>query len=191
VDRSPAVRASVVRDTLAFLDKFEPGAQKRVLDRVPLASREVIANTARSSWISIEHDHWTIDAMIDIFGRPRAIECWRASLADLIERPLLRTFVGGMLTVMGRDPVRVVGLLVKGWSLVYRDLCDPQLITSSAGETIIQFRDIAPEIREHHNYLYSWNAACQGFARLGQVRGSVVFTTAPDLSSAEAKFSWG
>jgi hypothetical protein len=185
------VRASVVRDTLAFLDKFEPGSQRRVLDRVPRASRDVIENTPRSSWISVDHDHWVIDAIIDIFGRPRAIQCWRASLTDLIERPLLRTFVAGMLVVIGRDPVRVVGLLVKGWPLVYRDLCDPQLITSSEGELSIQFRDIAPEIREHHNYLCSWDAACQGFSQLGQVRGSVVFTTAPDLSSAEAKFSWG
>jgi hypothetical protein len=179
-----------VRDTLEFLDKFEAGLQQRVLDRVPKTSREVILNTPRSSWIAIEHDHWTIDAMIDILGRPRAIECWRRSLADLIERPLLRAFVGGMLVVMGRDPARVVGLLVKGWSLVYRDLCVPQLLLSAKGEPVIQFRKIAPEIRKYQNYLSSWDAACQGFARLGQVRGSVIFTTAPDLSSAEAKFSW-
>jgi hypothetical protein len=190
VERSPAVRASVVRDTLAYLDKFEPGAQQRVLDRVPPTSRDVIAHTPRSSWIPIEHDHWTIDAMIEIFGRPRAIECWRDSLADLIERPLLRNFVAGMLVVMGRDPVRLIGLLVKGWSLVYRDLCAPQLSTTKQGEPVIQFCDIAPQVRAHPNYLSSWDGACQGFAALTQVRASVVFTAAPDCSSAEAKFSW-
>src|SRR4051794_9369406 len=62
----PAIRASAVRDTLAFLDTFEPGSRQRVLDAVPAASREVIEQTPGSSWISIEHDHWTIDAMIDI-----------------------------------------------------------------------------------------------------------------------------
>ena len=96
-----------------------------------------------------------------------------------------------MLVVMGRDPAHVVGLLVKGWSLVYRDLCDPHLVLSAKGEPIIQFLKIAPEVRKYQNYLSSWDAACQGFARLGQVRGSVIFTTALDLSSAEAKFSWG
>ena len=33
--RHPAVRASAVQDSLAFLDTFEPGAQARVLDLVP------------------------------------------------------------------------------------------------------------------------------------------------------------
>jgi hypothetical protein len=186
----PAVRASAVRDTLTFLDKFEEGAQSRVLERVPRASREVIESTPRSSWISIEHDHWTIDAMIDNFGRERAISCWRGAMVNLVDRPLLRNFVSGMVKVMGRDPVSVVRFFAKGWPLVYQDLCEPRLIATRDGQPTIRFENIAPAVRQYSNYLYSWHGVCQGFAHIAQVRGSVDFEVAPDLSWAEATFFW-
>jgi hypothetical protein len=190
LEKFPSVRASAVRDTLDFLDKFEPGARARVLERVPAVSRDVIESTAGFSWISIEHDHWTIDAMIEIFGRERAIACWRDSVSNLLGRPFLRDFVIQMLKVIGRSPVSVVRLFAKGWSLVYRDLCDPVLIATADGQPAIRFENIAPAIQQYGNYLYSWHGACQGFAQIARVHGSVSFETAPDLTWAEAKFFW-
>lgn len=186
----PAIRASAVRDTLAFLDKFEPGSRARVMAAVPAASREVIEQTPASSWISIEHDHWTIDAMIEIFGRERAITCWRDVLPALVDRPLLRNFVSGMMKVMGRSPVSVVRLLAKGWPLVYRDMCEPKLMATGDSQPTIRFENIAPAVRKYSNYLYSWHGGCQGYAHIAQVRGRVTFEVAPDLEWAEAKFYW-
>ena len=158
----PAIRASAVRDTLAFLDKFEPGSRQRVLDAVPLASRQVIDETPGSSWVPIADDHWTIDAMIDIFGRDRAIACWRDAFANLVDRPLLRNFVSGMVKVIGHSPVSVVRLFAKGWPLVYRDMCVPKLIATGDSQPTIRFENIAPEVREYSNYLHCWHGACQG-----------------------------
>ena len=187
---SPAVRASAVRDTLAYLDKFEPGSRQRVLALVPPASREIIEAAPSSAWIPLEHDHWTIDAMIEVFGRDRAIECWRGALANLVDRPLLRNFVSSMLKVMGRSPVSVVRLFAKGWPLVYRDVCEPTLIVARDNQPTIRFEDISPVVRTYSNYLHSWHGACQGFAFIAQVQGRVTFEVAPDLSWAEAKFYW-
>jgi hypothetical protein len=179
-----------VRDTLAFLDKFEPQARARVLERVPPESREIIENTAGSSWISIEDDHWTVDAMIEIFGRERAIRCWRDSVADLVDRPLLRNFVSGMMRVLGRSPASVVRLFAKGWPLVYQDLCEPHLVATSDAQPIIRFADISSAVRRYPNYLDCWHGACQGFALIAQVRGHVDFEVGPDRTWAEAKFFW-
>ena len=190
MSRSPAIRASAVRDTLAFLDKFEPGAQSKVMARVPAASREAIESATRSGWISIHDDHFTIDAIIETFGRPRAIQFWRQTLAELIERPLLGNFVSGMVRVFGRDPARVVALFPRGWSLVYRDLCTPRLLSGAGGQPVIRFENIAPEVRAYPNYLYSWHGVCQGFAHIARVQGNVEFSVAPDASAAEAKFYW-
>jgi hypothetical protein len=186
----PAIRASAVRDTLAFLDKFEPDLRRRVMERVPAASREVIKNTPGSSWIPIEHDHFTIDAIIELLGTERAIHCWRDSVADLVDRPLLRNFVSGMVKVLGRSPTSVVRLFAKGWPLVYQDLCVPKLIATPDGQPTIRFDEIAPEIRRYSSYLHSWNGACQGFAHVAKVKGDVHFTVAPDFAWAEAKFFW-
>lgn len=190
VSSGPAVRASAVRDTLAFLDKFDPGAQSEVLARVPLASREAILSAPRTSWISIEDDHYTIDAIIGVFGRERAIRFWRDSLADLVERPLLGNFVSGMVRVFGRDPTRVVALFPRGWSLVFRDMCTPRLVSGAGGQPVIRFEHIAPEVGKYPNYLHSWHGSCQGFAHIARVQGTVAFTVSPDLSVAEAKFFW-
>jgi hypothetical protein len=187
---NPAIRASAVRDTLAFLDKFEPGSRRRVMERVPAVSREIIEGTPASSWVPIEHDHWTVDAMIELFGTERAIECWRDSVAALVNRPLLRNFVSGMVAVLGRSPTSVVRLFAKGWPLVYQDLCEPKLIATPDGQPTIRFDNIAPEVRRYTNYLHSWNGACQGFAHVAKVKGDVRFTVASDFAWAEAKFFW-
>jgi hypothetical protein len=186
----PAIRASAVRDTLAFLDKFEPSSRRRVMERVPAASREIIENTAGSSWIPIEHDHWTVDAMIELFGTERAIQCWRDSVANLVSRPLLKNFVSGMVAVLGRSPTSVVRLFAKGWPLVYQDLCEPKLIAAVDGQPTIRFDNIAPEVRRYTNYLHSWHGACQGFAHVARVKGHVSFDVSPDFAWAEAKFFW-
>jgi hypothetical protein len=176
---------------LDFLSVFEQGARERVMARVPEASREVIENTPRSSWIGIEHDHFTIDAMIQIFGRDRAIRCWADSVASLVDRPLLRTFVSGMLGVFGRDPVRVVSLFPKGWPLVYRDCCELSMERAPDQSPILKFRNIAPLVRKHSNYLLSWHGACLGFASIAKANGHVDFVISKDAASADARFSWG
>jgi hypothetical protein len=183
------VRASAVRDTLAFLDKFEPGSRAKVMAGVPAASREVIETTPRSGWIAIEHDHHTIDGIIRLFGRTRAIQCWREALTALIERPLLGGFVKGMVDLFGRDPARVVALFPRAWPLVYRDVCSPRL-HNDGRRPMIRFESIAAEVRTHPNYLHSWNGACQGFAEIARVHGHVEFKVAPDCNVAEAIFSW-
>jgi hypothetical protein len=160
------------------------------MQRVPAASRELIETTPRSGWISVEDDHWTVDAMVEIFGPERAMLCWRGAVANLVDRPLLRNFVSGMLNVLGHSPVTVVRLFAKGWPLVYQDLTEPQIIATPDGHPTIRFERISPLVRRYPNYLLSWHGACQGFALIANVRGSVTFEVAPDKSWAEAKFFW-
>jgi hypothetical protein len=175
---------------LAFLDKFEVGAQSRVLERIPPASRKVIESTLGVGFIPIEHDHWVVDGIIEVLGRERAILFWREVMVDLLERPPLFSFVSRMVRELGRDPVSVVRLFAKGWPLVYRDMCQPVLIATKDGQPAIRFQNIAPAVRAHRNYLDSWHGVCQGFVHVARVRGSVAFSVAPDVSWAEAKFYW-
>lgn len=189
VQRSPSVRAAAVQDSLDNLDHFQPGTRQAVLDQVPSEIREEILTAPRSDWISIEADHHTVDAIIALLGRERAIEYWRFSLRRLVDRPLLRTFVGGMVNVLGREPPVVVGLLVKGWSLAYRDMCEP-VLTTFDDQPAIRFEHVAPQVREYSNYFASWHGTCRGFADIAKVQGQVQFTVAPNRTSAQAIFYW-
>jgi hypothetical protein len=189
VHPSPAIRAGAVRDSLDNLDEFEPGARAAVLERVPPGSRELILSAPRSDWISIEHDHYTVDAIVQRFGRLRAIDYWCFSLRRLIDRPLLRNFVSGMVNVLGREPPIVVGFLVKGWGLAYRDLCKPVLV-SVDGQPAIRFEEVAPEVRRYSHYFASWDGTCRGFAHVARVKGDVHFSVEEDGQSALAVFYW-
>ena len=178
-----------MRDSLDNLNEFEPGARERVLEQVPPLSRELILSTPRSDWVSIEDDHYTVDAIVSMFGRERAVDFWRFSLQRLIDRPLLRNFVSGMVNVLGREPPIVVGFLAKGWGLAYRELCRP-VQTTVDGQPAIRFEDVAPEVRRYSHYFASWDGTCRGFAHVARVRGEVRFSVESDGRSALAVFYW-
>ena len=188
MDGQPAVRASAVRDALEFLDKFEPGSRERVLAKVPEASRAIIAATSRSAWVGIEHDHYTIDAILQIFGRARALEFWALTISELSDKPLLKSFVTGMFKWMPVEPRRVVAILAAGWPLVYRDVCTLEVAGGTGANPVLHFRELPALVRRHRNYLVSWQGACTGFIKLAGLHAELEFRVAPDVSAAEAEF---
>lgn len=183
------MRAGGIQDSLANLDEFERGARERVLSQVPPASRVVLETTLRPCWVSIEHDHFTVEAIVSLFGKERAIEYWRRSFVRLLDRPLLRTFASGMINVMGRDPATVIGFFVRGWGLAYRDMCEPRYELRD-GRPAIVFADVPPAVRPYLPYFHSWEGTVRGFAHIARVEGNVDFRIAPDRSSAVALFRW-
>ncbi|MFT3921280.1 MAG: hypothetical protein QM778_01970 [Myxococcales bacterium] len=187
---SPAVRAAAQQDALEQLDKFEPGARARVLERLPPDTRQIMLTTSRSAWVSIEHDHYAVDVIVRLFGPSRAVQYWRGVTNSLIERPILKSFVSGMVSIFGDDPGRIIGILPKGWSLVYRDLCEPVCLREGEGKTVLRFENLVPEVRIYSNYFHSWHGTCLGVADLARIKGKVTFDVAPDQSAATATFFW-
>jgi hypothetical protein len=189
--RSPSVRVSAARDLLAFADKFQEGTSGQILQRFPPEALDALQTSPRSSWLSIEHDHFLVDGLIEVLGRERAIQCWRASMPDMIDKPLLRSFASGMMRLFGRDPTRVIGLLPKGWPLVFNDFCTVKMITGPGDRATLLLEGMAPQLRKYPNYFHSWDGICQGIGQIACPDGRVYFSVARDMSSAEAKFDWG
>lgn len=187
---SPAVRVSAARDLVDFVDKFQPGAGAQVLGTFPAETRELFESTPRSSWFPIEHDHHVVDGVIAVLGRARAIECWRDSVPDIVDKPLLKSFVAGMIRLFGRDPSRIISLFPKAWPMIYRDFCTLRFEGRGPGSAALVFDDCAAELAAYPNYFASWHGICLGFAHLAQVRGSVEMTVARDHRSAVARFTW-
>lgn len=157
---------------------------------MPVASRELLLNTSRSSWVGIEHDRHAVDGIVNLFGVGRSIQYWRGATSRLAERPLLKGFVSGIIALMGHDPGRILGLLPKGWPLVYRALCDLQMDTRVAGEASLRFVEVAREVRSAPNYFHSWHGTCLGMADLARMEGKVTFVVSADRSTASATFAW-
>lgn len=189
--RRPAARASAARDNVGFVEVFRPGALAEVRAMIPQASLDAIDTTPGFSWLDFEHDHHLMDATMAVLGREDAVECWRRSIAHLIERPLLRNFVEGVLRLYGARPGKIVKMIPKGWPLAYRDFCNPSFELLGENKAEIRFENIAPQAFASEGYIHCWHAICLGIFELEKpLDGRVEFSIDRDRALAVAAFSW-
>jgi hypothetical protein len=98
-----------------------------------------------------------VDGVVDMLGRERAIRCWRDSIPDIIDKPLLCNFASGMLRMFGRDPARVIGWFPKIWPVIYRDFGTLRAEGKKDRSVSLVFEDIAPAVAAYPNYIASWH----------------------------------
>jgi len=166
--RRPAARASAARDNVAFVEVYRPGALARVRRLIPAESLAAIDNTPGVSWLEFEHDHWLMDATLEVLGERDAIACWRRSIASLTEKPLLRSFVQGGMRLFATNPIKILQWIPKGWSLAYRDFCVPRFEWDGPNGARLHFEDIAPEAFQSVGYIHCWHAVCHGIFDLAK-----------------------
>jgi hypothetical protein len=132
-----------------------------------------------------------MDRTLAVLGREDAIRCWRESIANLIERPLLRNFVGGVMRLFGGKPGAVIRMIPKGWSQGYRDFCNPRFQRLGDNLAELHFENIAPQTFESEGYLYCWYGISMGIFDLEKPsNGRVDFDIDRPGSRAVARFSW-
>jgi len=189
--RRPAARASAARDNVAFVEVYRPGALAEIRALIPPESLAAIDGTPGFSWLEFEHDHWLMDGTLAVLGREDAIACWRRSIGQLVEKPLLRNFVEGCLRLFGASPGKILKMIPKGWTLAYRDFCTPAFDLLSEHSAEVRFENIAPEAFESEGYLHCWHAICLGVFDLEKPKdGEVEFTIERNRSLATARFGW-
>lgn len=191
-ERRPAARASAARDNVSFAETFRPGSLEAIRGLIPAGSLEAIDKTPGFSWLEFEHDHWLMDATVEVLGQADAIACWRASLLQLVEKPLLRNFVEGSLRLFGSEPGKLLKMIPKGWTLAYRDFCTPRFERLENQSAVIHFEDIASQAFQSEGYLHCWHAVCLGIFDIEKPSNARVdFEIDRRAARARAIFSWG
>jgi hypothetical protein len=187
---SPAVRVASARDVLAFADKFEPGAREAILSTFPAEALRAFHDSSRMAWLPLDQHHWMVDGMVRHFGRQGAIRCWSASVADVVEKPLLRHFVSAMLRLLGREPPRTIDLLPRAWPLVYQDVCEVEAIHDEPTQSWVLFKNIAPQVHAYPNYFVSWIGLLHGLLALAEVQGEVLLDIPAAAREGRARIRW-
>ena len=189
--RKPAARASAARDNANFVEVYRPGALAEIRAGIPPESLDAIDSTPGFSWLDFEHDHWLMDGAMSLLGREDAVACWRQSIGQLIEKPLLRNFVEGSLRLFGARPGKLIKMLPKAWTLAYRDFCTPVFELLSDDSAEIRFENIAPEAFASEGYLHCWHGICLGIFDLEKPQeGRVRFEIDAERAQALATFTW-
>lgn len=182
--KMPCVRLGIARDSLDFMERRHPGSKQRALDLFAPAAREAITRDARVGWLPIEYDHYVVDGMVEVLGLDGARDCWRASVSDIVKKPLLKSFVAGMLRVIGKNRAGIIGWIPRAWPMVYRDFCT---VRSPDGRTLA-FHNLSPQVLAYPNYFHSWKAIFEGVLDLVELQGAVGFEVDAERQLARAEF---
>jgi hypothetical protein len=188
--RQPAIRLSVARDSIEFLERFRPGGREQLLAGMPAETREFIENAAGSGWLPIEHDRHVLRGHIALLGMDECRRCWRDGMAELSRKPLLSSVVSGMMRVFRQDKTKLLGVVPRGWSLVYRDFCRIEISEKRAGEVTFVCHDIAPQVWEDPEYIDCWGAVLLGLLDLAKTSGELEIEQHPELARARIRISW-
>ena len=186
----PATRVGTMRDFLDLLERKRPGSKPLILERFDPESREILDSRLGFSWLSIAHGHFAVEGIFDLLGPDEGVRFFREGFRNIVDRPIFRSFISGILSLWGSDPGRIFRQLPRGWELGFRDFCRVQTEDPEPGRIRVVFEDIHPEVRQHPAYLSCWHGICQGMADLVEKDVQLDFEVAPDHSRAVATFRW-
>lgn len=186
----PAIRLSVARDSIDFLDRFRPGARQELIDYLPVDTRDLILNSAGSGWLPIEHDRHVLAGHLQLLGLEQSRVCWRAGMSELSKKPLLSSVVSGTMRVFRQDKTKLLGVVPRGWTLVYREFCRVELAEKQRGDVRFVFSDIAAEVWEYPAYIDCWAAVILGLLDVAGADGRSEIETDETRRRATLRLRW-
>jgi hypothetical protein len=175
---------------MAYLDVFRPGSLERVRAAMPEASRAIVEESPRTSWVPIEHDRHLPRAIVEVLGEEAATEMWRAFVGSHVQSPLLRSLLDGATRLLGFSPGTLVWMVPKAWGQVYRDFCTPKVTERDDHHATLAFEDMAPEVLAEPAYLICFRAVILGFFDIAGVEGELDWDVDPIARRAVARLRW-
>ncbi len=118
---TPELRSSLVKEQLASINSLGPVPSGRVRAAAESAV-SIIERSTRVDWLPITVLLDLLDATLAVMGPKEAAAHWRRSTLRSMEIPLVRPFVAGALSMFNPSPAKVMPLLPKLFSLLYRNV---------------------------------------------------------------------
>lgn len=181
-------RAGSILDELCVLDRRHPGTRAQVLARMPATLVRQVTEGTRADWCSIEASAWLCDLTVEILGEPSAHVHWVVGVTEHLERPVLRHFAAGVRSLFRSRPERLVDLVPRAWSLLFRDVCVVRTEHHDDRSATVLFDDVAREVCSRPSFLLNWRARLEGLGELIQPGTQVKWRTQPDARHLEATF---
>lgn len=181
-------RAGSILDELAVLERRHAGTREQILSLMPPELSRQLLESARSGWCPIEASGWLCDITVELLGEQNAHVHWLMGVTDHLERPVLKPFVGGVRSLFRSRPDRLVALVPRAWSLLFRDVCEVRTEHHDDGSSTVIFEDVVPEVRSRRSFLLNWRARLEGLGEVVQPGTTVGWKTGPEARRIEAHF---
>ncbi|HJL14294.1 MAG TPA: hypothetical protein RMH99_01490 [Sandaracinaceae bacterium LLY-WYZ-13_1] len=114
------VRAAVLADVLAHLDRASPGVRRRVEAALSSRAREALAETSRMGWLPVEIDVELTERLLSHFGRSALRRFSAGATLAALEVPLLGGPARLARAGLRPGPSTVFRAFAVGWKLSYR-----------------------------------------------------------------------
>jgi hypothetical protein len=189
-DRSPACRARSSQDTLAYLDKFRPGATLEVRKSLPEAVLEVIDSTVKTGWIPIEIDAAMGHAILELLGPDEARRFWTRFTTHHVESPLLAGPVRTALKLLGATPASLIKWMPRVFPTIFRDVFDIEIKQLNAQSAWLEFHVHSEVFWSEPVYALVLESTIHGFYEITRVTGSVSVSRDDEARCIDLRASW-
>jgi len=190
-ERRPAVRAVSVRDALACLDKYQPGATRRVRSAIPDDVLAVIDSTPKLGWVDIEDEFYVPDTIWLVLGDDEATEMIVDFLQSHLHIPLISPLIENTRKLFGLTPRTALRFLPTGWKLIYRDFGSIEVHSTGDHSAEIVLRDLPRKVVDSDTRLALFRAHFLGIIRMTGYSGDaqIVEIDRP-ASTVRYELSW-
>jgi hypothetical protein len=186
--QGPAIRTSAVRNFLAFLDDYSPGLQEEVRSALPGDVVCEIDSGKSLSWLSLPMQSSVINALWQTAGPKKALD----AVADFIGLFVRSPFLSAYFEVPGATIPARLHAVALGWSLMYRDVCSVDLVSTGDLTAHLRLTNLDPDVFESQEHLCTFAAVFLGLVRPTDSRGEVrIFNVDPERGSVDYAVSWG
>jgi hypothetical protein len=190
VERRPRILASFVKSVLDGADRCDRQLGARVRARLDDAARAALDGAGPVSFVPVELDVRVTEALFAEAGEARAREILRENLLLTFDAPILSSFVGGALRLLGRDPSRLFGWSAKVWGQLYRDCGSIRFVRTGEGGGRLELADLPACVAASRPYLSGMEAALDAGFALMDVEGNVRLAEMDPAGRAGFELSW-
>lgn len=190
MERRPRILASFVKSTLDGADRADPRLGERVRARIDAAARAALDAAGPVSFVPVELDVQVTEALFAEAGEARAREILRENLLLTFDAPILSSFVGGALRLLGRNPGRLFDWSAKVWGQLYRDCGSIRFAREGDGGGRLELTGQPACIAGSRPYLSGMEAALDASFALMDVDGEVQLAEVDPRGRAVFRLSW-
>jgi hypothetical protein len=190
VEHRPRILASFVKSVLDGADRADPRLGERVRARLDAAARATLAAAGAVSFVPVELDVQVTEALFAEAGEARAREILRENLLLTFDAPILSSFVGGALRLLGRNPGRLFEWSAKVWGQLYRDCGTIRFVREGQAGGRLELTGQPACIVASRPYLSGMEAALDAGFALMDVDGEVHLAAADPQGRALFRLSW-
>ena len=158
----PASRVRNAQGLWVWMDRYQPGLQARVRERLPPDIADVLDNGVRTAWIPLDRDRLFVHAVIDTLGREGAKQMWRRYAARYADESFIKPIFEATVRIFGLDVRAFCKSVVKIYRSEFRGMGDMDLIDQDDDSLVLMVTDVPAQMFERDAYIVMFEGMFTG-----------------------------